>query len=214
MVQLQPQEIGPEARLSTLSVTPRRRDGVTTFTLSGQLDTYTAHEFRDAFVHYLDSGTGEIVIELAKATLVDSAGINALRTLERLAGSSGCRLRLTCQSPQLAHVLRIVGLALARSGPEPALRTGRGDDLRPAQPDGCEQGPAHRRSSVADTCLDAPGVTSWDGLAMLSTVLLIVLGPLLTLTFAATVFSAFLRRRSQLRRMNQGRTESARRARP
>lgn len=132
MVQLQPQEIGPEARLSTLSVTPRRRDGVTTFTLSGQLDTYTAHEFRDAFVHYLDSGTGEIVIELAKATLVDSAGINALRTLERLAGSSGCRLRLTCQSPQLAHVLRIVGLALARSGPEPALRTGRGDDLRPA----------------------------------------------------------------------------------
>lgn len=99
-----------ETRLSNLCVNVRREATSTVLSASGVLDTYTVSAFRRA-MERCDVARADIVVELTALSMIDSAGLEALRTLHRRSQSSGHRTRLVCERADLTSALAIAGLS-------------------------------------------------------------------------------------------------------
>ena len=86
--------------------------------LAGELDLATAPALEAAVSRALDEGRREVVIDLSRTTLLDSAGLAALIRAAR--SVSRCRGRMTVHSPpgsearvviQVSGTGRLLGLA-------------------------------------------------------------------------------------------------------
>lgn len=93
------------------SVTVLTRHDVTVITLAGEMDLDHVGAFR-AVLAEVCAGAGapaSVVIDLARLTFCDSAGLNALLQARLMCGESGRALTLANPGPQISRLLNITG---------------------------------------------------------------------------------------------------------
>lgn len=79
-------------------------------TASGEIDLTNADGLRDVLLSALDAGARGLVVDLTRATFLDSAGVSALVRTSRRASATGTTLRLAVTAPSVLRVLDLVGL--------------------------------------------------------------------------------------------------------
>lgn len=84
-------------------------DNVTILDLEGEIDIYTATEFKEALLQSIDGGAGRIVVDLTKVTLMDSTGLSVLVSGERRLRPRGGSLAVACDD-RIRRVLTMTGL--------------------------------------------------------------------------------------------------------
>lgn len=93
-------------------------------TLSGQLDASTVPDVRLALHAAVDTGHGDLVVDIADVELLDATGLGVLVGAHRRAGRNGRRLVLRSVPPRVERLLLISRLYLVlhvdRSMPVPA----------------------------------------------------------------------------------------------
>lgn len=98
-----------------LRVTVRGHEDLVLVCLSGPLDIYTVPDFRRSLEAHGRAG-GQIVIDLAEVSLIDSSGLGALLSLRNQVKRDGPgRLGLVCPQRHLLRVFEITGLRQAFS---------------------------------------------------------------------------------------------------
>jgi anti-sigma B factor antagonist len=100
--------------------------------LGGEVDLYTAPEFKERLVQVIEDGKKQVVVDLSNATFIDSTTLGVLvggvKRLRPIGGS----LSLVCTDQNITKIFEITGLdrvfpihktrdeALANSGGPPA----------------------------------------------------------------------------------------------
>lgn len=101
----------PGATAEPLSIHVARGNGVTTLTLTGELDLASAPALFDA-VAGLRPLTTDLVIDLAAVTFIDSSGLRALLAArEAAADDRGTRVKLTGSTRSVSRLLELSGTA-------------------------------------------------------------------------------------------------------
>lgn len=78
--------------------------------LGGEIDLYTAPEFKERLVQLIDEGKKRIVIDLSTATFIDSTTLGVLvGGIKRLRPAGGT-LALVCSDQNIAKIFEITGL--------------------------------------------------------------------------------------------------------
>ena len=78
--------------------------------LSGRMDATSATEMREALHSAIDTGDGDLVVDVSGVDLVDAIGLGVLLGAHRRAGQAGRRVVLRDASPRLLRVLRLARL--------------------------------------------------------------------------------------------------------
>lgn len=97
---------------SKLSVVCRRRRDSILFRLSGNLDIYTVPRFVRQ-IEFFDPAADQLLVDLARVRLLDSAGICALVSLRNRTHRAGRRFGLVGSSPRMRRLLEYAGLGSA-----------------------------------------------------------------------------------------------------
>ncbi len=84
-------------------------DNVTILDLEGEIDVYSATEFKEQLLHVIDSGARRIVIDMTKVTLIDSVGLSVLVSGEQRLRPHGGSLKVACDR-RVRRVLQVTGL--------------------------------------------------------------------------------------------------------
>ena len=78
--------------------------------LGGEVDLYTAPEFKERMVELIESGKKQIVVDLSKATFIDSTTLGVLvGGVKRLRPNDG-QLSLVCSDRNITKIFEITGL--------------------------------------------------------------------------------------------------------
>ena len=78
--------------------------------LGGEVDLYTAPEFKERMVELIESGKKHIVVDLSKATFIDSTTLGVLvGGVKRLRTNEG-QLSLVCSDRNITKIFEITGL--------------------------------------------------------------------------------------------------------
>jgi anti-sigma B factor antagonist len=77
--------------------------------LAGNIDIYTAHRI-DESLRAIDPSGGDLVLDLAAVPLVDSAGLNAIRSTANRLGEHGRTLIVRCPEGHVSRSLRFTGI--------------------------------------------------------------------------------------------------------
>ncbi len=78
--------------------------------LGGEVDLYTAPEFKERMVELIESGKKQIVVDLSKATFIDSTTLGVLvGGVKRLRTNDG-QLALVCSDRNITKIFEITGL--------------------------------------------------------------------------------------------------------
>jgi anti-sigma B factor antagonist len=85
--------------------------GTSVVVLSGRLDVSSVHEVRSALHEALDTGSGDLVVDLRGVEILDATGLGMLVGAHRKAGRHGRRLVLRNLTPQLERLLRVSRLS-------------------------------------------------------------------------------------------------------
>ena len=85
------------------------RDGVKV-AVSGEIDLFTTPEFKEAVAGALSRSVEVLVIDLTRATFMDSSSLGVLIGAHRRMTRRGGRLVVACDQPPILKVLRVTGL--------------------------------------------------------------------------------------------------------
>ncbi len=78
--------------------------------LGGEVDLYTAPEFKERMVQVIEDGKKRVVVDLSKATFIDSTTLGVLvGGIKRLRPSGGS-LALVCTDQNITKIFEITGL--------------------------------------------------------------------------------------------------------
>ncbi len=78
--------------------------------LGGEIDLYTAPEFKERMVELIEDGKKRIVVDLSKATFIDSTTLGVLvGGVKRLRPADGS-LALVCTDQNITKIFEITGL--------------------------------------------------------------------------------------------------------
>ena len=103
--------------------------------LGGEIDLYTAPEFKERMVELIDAGKTHVVVDLSKATFIDSTTLGVLVGGVKRLRPQGGSLALVCTDQNISKIFEITGLdriftiystrdeaveQIASSGPTPA----------------------------------------------------------------------------------------------
>ena len=78
--------------------------------LGGEIDLYTAPEFKERMVQLIDGGKKRIVVDLSSATFIDSTTLGVLvGDVKRLRPAGGA-LALVCTDQNITKIFEITGL--------------------------------------------------------------------------------------------------------
>jgi anti-sigma B factor antagonist len=95
----------------TFSVTSERAtDAVAVIALSGEVDIYTAPQFKERMLELLDGGVTNLVVDLSQVTFIDSTALGVLIGGVRRVNSAGGAMALVVVSRPVQRVLSITGL--------------------------------------------------------------------------------------------------------
>jgi len=78
--------------------------------LGGEIDLYTAPEFKERMVELIDGGKKEIVVDLSKATFIDSTTLGVLVGGVKRLRPAGGSLALVCTDQNITKIFEITGL--------------------------------------------------------------------------------------------------------
>lgn len=78
--------------------------------LGGEVDLYTAPEFKERMVRLIDSGKRRIVVDLSEATFIDSTTLGVLVGGVKRLRPGGGSLALVCTDENIGKIFEITGL--------------------------------------------------------------------------------------------------------
>ena len=78
--------------------------------LSGEVDLYTAPEFKERMVQVIEEGKKHVVVDLSKATFIDSTTLGVLVGGVKRLRPSGGSLALVCSDQNIQKIFEITGL--------------------------------------------------------------------------------------------------------
>jgi anti-sigma B factor antagonist len=86
------------------------RNGYAVLSVHGEVDVYTAPQFREQLIQLVDQGKHQIVVDLEGVEFLDSTGLGVLvGGLKRVRSQDG-DLALVCTQRRILKVLEITGL--------------------------------------------------------------------------------------------------------
>ena len=78
--------------------------------LSGEIDLYTAPEFKQQLLEVIGEGARHVVVDLSSTTFIDSTTLGVLvGGLRRLRAADG-ELTIVCSDPNITKIFEITGL--------------------------------------------------------------------------------------------------------
>ena len=78
--------------------------------LGGEVDLYTAPEFKERLVQVIEDGKKQLVVDLSKATFIDSTTLGVLVGGVKRLRPAGGSLTLVCTDPNICKIFEITGL--------------------------------------------------------------------------------------------------------
>jgi len=78
--------------------------------LGGEIDLYTAPEFKERMVELIDAGKKHIVVDLSTATFIDSTTLGVLVGGVKRLRPTGGALALVCSDQNITKIFEITGL--------------------------------------------------------------------------------------------------------
>ena len=78
--------------------------------LGGEVDLYTAPEFKERMVELIEDGKKQIVVDLSKATFIDSTTLGVLVGGVKRLRPAGGALALVCTDQNITKIFEITGL--------------------------------------------------------------------------------------------------------
>jgi anti-sigma B factor antagonist len=78
--------------------------------LGGEIDLYTAPEFKERMVELIEDGKKRIVIDLSSATFIDSTTLGVLVGGVKRLRPAGGSLALVCTDQNITKIFEITGL--------------------------------------------------------------------------------------------------------
>jgi anti-sigma B factor antagonist len=78
--------------------------------LGGEVDLYTAPEFKERMVQLIDDGKKQIVVDLSQATFIDSTTLGVLVGGVKRLRPAGGALALVCTDQNITKIFEITGL--------------------------------------------------------------------------------------------------------
>jgi anti-sigma B factor antagonist len=88
----------------------RVSDGVYVVSLGGEIDLYTAPEFKQQLIEAVQAGARLIVVDLTATTFIDSTTLGILVGAVKRLRESGGELSLVCRDHNIAKIFEITGL--------------------------------------------------------------------------------------------------------
>ena len=78
--------------------------------LGGEVDLYTAPEFKERMVQVIEDGKKHVVVDLSKATFIDSTTLGVLVGGVKRLRPAGGSLALVCTDDNITKIFEITGL--------------------------------------------------------------------------------------------------------
>jgi len=78
--------------------------------LSGEVDLYTAPEFKQQLLEVIGQGTTHVVVDLSDTTFIDSTTLGVLVGGVKRLRPTGGQLSLVCSDPNITKIFEITGL--------------------------------------------------------------------------------------------------------
>jgi anti-sigma B factor antagonist len=78
--------------------------------LGGEVDLYTAPEFKERMVQLIEQGRTRLVVDLSEATFIDSTTLGVLVGGVKRLRPAGGSMALVCTDPSIAKIFEITGL--------------------------------------------------------------------------------------------------------
>ena len=78
--------------------------------LGGEVDLYTAPEFKERLLELIDGGKSRVVVDLSKATFIDSTTLGVLVGGVKRLRPTGGSLSLVCTDQNITKIFEITGL--------------------------------------------------------------------------------------------------------
>ena len=78
--------------------------------LGGEVDLYTAPEFKERMVELIESGKKRIVVDLSQATFIDSPTLGVLVGGVKRLRPAGGSLAIVCADQNICKIFEITGL--------------------------------------------------------------------------------------------------------
>ena len=78
--------------------------------LGGEVDLYTAPEFKERLVQVIEDGKKQLVVDLSKATFIDSTTLGVLVGGVKRLRPVGGSLSLVCTDQNITKIFEITGL--------------------------------------------------------------------------------------------------------
>ena len=88
----------------------REVDGTTVLDVTGEIDVYTAPQFKDAVNGIIAAGQKHLVVNMTDVTYMDSSGFGALLSATRRLRPQGGTVNLVKVSSAIDRILRITRL--------------------------------------------------------------------------------------------------------
>ena len=90
--------------------TEQLSDGAYVISLAGEVDLYTAPEFKQQLLEVIAQGAKEVIVDLSSTTFIDSTTLGVLvGGVKRLRPNDG-RLSLVCSDRNITKIFEITGL--------------------------------------------------------------------------------------------------------
>ena len=90
--------------------TEQLSDDAYVISLSGEVDLYTAPEFKQQLLEVISQGATEVIVDLSSTTFIDSTTLGVLvGGVKRLRPNEG-RLSLVCSDRNITKIFEITGL--------------------------------------------------------------------------------------------------------
>ncbi|MGB2874526.1 MAG: STAS domain-containing protein [Gaiellaceae bacterium] len=85
-------------------------DGVYVISLSGEVDLYTAPEFKQQLLDVIGKGSKDVIVDFSNTTFIDSTTLGVLvGGVKRLRSNEG-QLSLVCSDRNITKIFEITGL--------------------------------------------------------------------------------------------------------
>ena len=78
--------------------------------LGGEVDLYTAPEFKERLVQVIEDGKKQLIVDLSKATFIDSTTLGVLVGGVKRLRPAGGSLALVCTDENITKIFEITGL--------------------------------------------------------------------------------------------------------
>ena len=88
----------------------RLNDDAVVIALSGEVDLYTAPEFKQQLLEAIGQGAKEVVVDFTETTFIDSTTLGVLVGGVKRLRPNGGRLSLVCSDRNIAKIFEITGL--------------------------------------------------------------------------------------------------------